>query len=158
MENILKFEKEVVQILNPEFPIKTHIIDSNEGILPAPTHWHDEIEIIYMIKVEMAFWIGGQKIDVNEGRIILINSMVVHSSELTESLYAKFLLLQFNTDLLYSNISSSELRYLTPFMNSGLLDYQLIDNQLKEDYVLLTALLNEILNEFYQKKSHMSFP
>lgn len=49
----------------------------------APNHWHDAIEIIYMIKGKLDITIESSGYHLNEGQCILINSCVVHSTKCT---------------------------------------------------------------------------
>ncbi|MBU3113281.1 AraC family transcriptional regulator [Clostridium lacusfryxellense] len=144
-------ETEIIQMPDPSFPIKTYIVDNLNLKLAANYHVHPEIEIIYMIKGSMTFRISGCDVVVNEGKILLINSMAVHASSLTSDPYVKMCLLQFKPDVIYSSGHFSEFKYLAPFLQEGDLNYQIIDSKLSKDFQELTKCLNEIVIEFTRK-------
>jgi AraC-like DNA-binding protein len=148
----MNIEKEIVEISDPELPMKTYIVDSLSRGLAAGYHVHPEIEIIYMINGGMRFWIGGREIEVKEGQVLLINSMMIHSSELLEKTYAKMCLLQFKPDVIYNSGQFNEFKYFAPFLQSGKLDYKLMDETLIKDFTVLTHCLNDIVIDFEQKR------
>ncbi|MDO5294572.1 MAG: AraC family transcriptional regulator [bacterium] len=47
-------------------------------------HWHNAIELIYLLKGELEVTISGQKYLLQKGEIILINSKVIHSTKCTK--------------------------------------------------------------------------
>lgn len=48
-----------------------------------PNHWHDAIEIIYMIKGELDVTVEASAYHLHEGQCFLINSCVIHSTRCT---------------------------------------------------------------------------
>lgn len=48
-----------------------------------PNHWHNAIEIIYMVKGELAVTVESASLNLHEGQCILINSSVIHSTKCT---------------------------------------------------------------------------
>lgn len=148
----INIEKEIVEITDPELPMKTYIVDSLSRDLSSTYHVHPEIEIIYMIKGGMRFWISGEEVEVGEGKILLINSMLIHASELLEDSYTKMCLLQFKPDVLYNTGQFNEFKYFTPFLQERSLEFKVIDTALKEDYHKLIECLNDIVIDFEQKK------
>lgn len=46
-----------------------------------PNHWHDAIEIIYMVKGEVDVTVESAKYHLSQGQCILINSCVIHSTK-----------------------------------------------------------------------------
>ena len=136
----MNIEKEIIQMPDPEFPIKTYIVDSSHRNLSSAYHIHEEIEIIYMLEGEMTFWIGGNEVKVGEDKILFINSMAIHASDLPEGDFAKMCLLQFKTDMIYNTNQFSEYKYFAPFLQSEGLNYHLIDQV--DDYLSLKKLIN----------------
>lgn len=62
-------------ILDPDFPFRLFI---NEGSLPVSHHWHDEIEIIYMIEGGVKVGVNDKTYDLKEGDILIISSGDIH--------------------------------------------------------------------------------
>lgn len=143
---------EIIHMPDPGFPINTYIVDSLNIKLAAGYHVHPEIEIIYMIKGSMTFWISGTNVVVSKGKILIINSMAVHASEMADDTYAKMCLLQFKPDVIYSSGNFSEFKYLAPFLQVNELNFQIIDSNLSDDFQELTKSLNEIVVEFTKKR------
>lgn len=48
-----------------------------------PNHWHDAIEIIYMLKGELDLTVESSSYHLQEGQCFLINSCVIHSTKCT---------------------------------------------------------------------------
>lgn len=49
----------------------------------VPNHWHDAIEIIYMVKGELDVTVESSSYHLHEGQCFLINSCVIHSTKCT---------------------------------------------------------------------------
>lgn len=49
----------------------------------VPNHWHDAIEIIYMVEGELDVTIESSSYHLDEGQCILINSSIIHSTKCT---------------------------------------------------------------------------
>ena len=148
----MNIEKEIIEITDPELPMKTYIVDSNNRKLSSSYHVHSEIEIIYILNGGMRFWISGKEIEVTEGKILLINSMTMHASELLDGSYTKMCLLQFKPDVIYSAGHFNELKYFSPFLQTGSLEYELIDEGLLGDYDTLVKCLKDIVVDFEKKR------
>lgn len=54
-----------------------HTKERTKGV---DAHWHDDLEISYVSKGRVRFYVGGQAKECTEGRICLVNSGEVHSS------------------------------------------------------------------------------
>lgn len=143
-------EKEKIEMSDPVLPIKTYIVNSNSRNLAADPHMHDEVELIYIMVGEMNFQVGSHRLKVDNGKIIFINSMTVHSSETTPGVFTKMCLLQFNPGLVY-NKNCSEYKYLTPFIQHNSFYYHMFDINDSSIYNLLAPLLTEIACEFQNK-------
>ncbi|WP_027702840.1 AraC family transcriptional regulator [Metaclostridioides mangenotii] len=70
-------------------PINVFIHSVNEFAL----HWHNEIELIYMLEGSVSVTIGKETFILREGDVIFVNSKEVHSSKKTDD-SNKFLTLQ----------------------------------------------------------------
>lgn len=144
-------EKEVVEMPDPGLPIKTYIVDSSSRNLASDPHLHSEIELIYIVEGKMIFVFGEERIDVEAGKIIFINSLTVHFSESIPGVFTRMCLLQFNPCLIYNANIASEYKYLAPFIQQDTFKYYLLDTAQSEKNRLLASLLMEISTEFQGK-------
>lgn len=82
-------------ILDPDFPFRLFI---NEGSYPASHHWHDEIEIIYMIEGGVKVGVNNKTYNLKEGDILLISSGDIHYF-LPEYNHSNRVVIQFNLSI-----------------------------------------------------------
>lgn len=82
-------------ILDPDFPFRLFL---NEGSYPASHHWHDEIEIIYMIKGGVKVGVNNKTYNLKEGDILLISSGDIHYF-LPEYNHSNRVVIQFNLSI-----------------------------------------------------------
>ncbi|MDQ0492821.1 helix-turn-helix transcriptional regulator [Paenibacillus brasilensis] len=74
----MEYKYELVQADN-HFPLKIIVHFSNEPVY-IPGHWHDSIEISYVLSVGVDdIYIDGTNYSSKEGDIVLINSNAIHS-------------------------------------------------------------------------------
>ncbi len=71
---------EIIQV--PETTGVRFFTDNDTGSY-YPNHWHDAIEIIYMIKGEVDLTVESSSCRLHEGQCFLINSCVIHSTKCT---------------------------------------------------------------------------
>lgn len=71
---------EIIQV--PEATGVRFFTDDDTGSY-YPNHWHDAIEIIYMVKGELAVTVETARYHLHEGQCLLINSCVIHSTKCT---------------------------------------------------------------------------
>lgn len=75
------YQHEIIQ-LSGNLPFKLLTFDSNQvkdKMIYVTRHWHDAIEIIYVIRGEIErLYIEGESYDVHQGDIYLINSQKIH--------------------------------------------------------------------------------
>lgn len=93
------FEKNV---LEPDFPFRLFI---NEGSCPVAHHWHNEIEIIYMIEGSVKVGVNDKMYNLMKGDILLINSGDIHCF-MPEYNQSNRIVIQFNLSI-FDNIDSA---------------------------------------------------
>ena len=71
---------EIIQV--PESTGVRFFTDHDTGSY-YPNHWHDAIEIIYMIKGEVHLTVESASYTLHQGQCLLINSCVIHSTKYT---------------------------------------------------------------------------
>lgn len=73
-----------------QFSIRFEIVDDVNFY--SPFHWHNHIELLYIIDGEIEFRIEEKKINLKTGDVIIVNSEIIHSSKLFG--HVKYILLQ----------------------------------------------------------------
>lgn len=89
-EQIIKSDEKI--------PIKAHLNDSDIDDISADSHFHNEIELIYILKGAAEYSVEGDTVHVKEGQLIIFNESVEHSSRMLEP--SRIVLLQFKLSML----------------------------------------------------------
>ena len=137
------FEKNV---LEPDFPFRLFI---NEGSCPVAHHWHNEIEIIYMIEGSVKVGVNDKMYNLMKGDILLINSGDIHCF-MPEYNQSNRIVIQFNLSI-FDNIDSAisdkkEIRLL--FDRSKRLS-RYWDSDVKAE---MEEQIKDIIREYNEKK------
>jgi len=88
-------QRENVVLDSPSVPIKTYVIDSNNGALAADWHWHDEGEFIGVLDGQMAFSFEGGTQPLEAGDMLFVSGRTAHQSRCVNDQYLRIVLLQF---------------------------------------------------------------
>lgn len=144
-EKINKFDEKI--------PIKAHINDSDIDVISAPTHFHNELELIYVIEGAAQYTVFDEEITVEAGNIIFFNKQVEHSSRTLGHL--RIVLLQFGADLLrdffagraaaFDELLSKDFKYLV------------IDTRSRAEFAVLPDLMLSTVYEFNEKAPAYEF-
>lgn len=89
-------------LLDPSFPFKLFI---DNGKFPVSHHWHDEVEIIYMIHGSVKVGVNDNMYDIKAGDILLISSGDIHYF-LPDSSIGTRVVIQFNLAI-FDSLSST---------------------------------------------------
>ena len=73
-----------------QFSIRFEVVDDVNFY--SPLHWHNHIELLYVLEGRIDFRIEQRKYILTEGNMIIVNSEMLHSSKLCG--HAKYILLQ----------------------------------------------------------------
>lgn len=80
------------------------------------THWHEELEILYIIEGSMLLQLGTQSFAVKKGDIILIPPNLIHGASRCEASPCEFYAIVFHPALVSSLLSDTiQQNYLDPF-------------------------------------------
>ena len=78
MEKELKFyEKKILN--DKEFPIQLHINRVHEKRWYFSPHWHEHIELHYVVSGRTKFLLDQQEIPGEKGDLVIANSNVIHA-------------------------------------------------------------------------------
>lgn len=73
-----------------QFSIRFEVVDDVNFY--SPFHWHNHIELLYLLEGKIDFKVEDRKYLLTEGDMIIVNSELIHSSKLCG--HAKYILLQ----------------------------------------------------------------
>ncbi len=94
----------------------SHVAHTHENT-SVEYHYHNYIELLYILDGEHKAWVDGTLYTVSEGDIILINSSYVHGFEYYEGSY---LCLRFDPEVIYnSHKNAVGMKYILPFILNG---------------------------------------
>ena len=68
-------------------------------------HYHNEIELYYLLKGRIKYFVNDKTFTLNEGNLIIIPEHILHSTDSEDCLYNERLLLNFNHTHFYSEIT-----------------------------------------------------
>ncbi len=73
-------QSEVLHYDNPDFPvfIRKNYIEQPDELEDAFIHWHDEIELIYVLSGDIRYLINGERIVMQAGEGVFVNSRQLH--------------------------------------------------------------------------------
>lgn len=136
----------------PDFPVYIRWgVLSHFPNYAAESHWHDDIELIAVLKGQMLYNINGQVITLNEGEGILVNSKQFHygfSETKTECL---FICILFHPILLCAS-KMFESRFIEPVLNSEL-PYIHLSPEIPWKYKVLNCI-----REIFEKRDEKTSP
>ena len=109
-------------------------------------HWHEDMEVIYIIDGTMEYYVNGKYLNLTKGDALIVNSERLHygySSVMSECHFYCYL---FHPTLITTNKKLSQ-KYITPVTQTNQTDYWLFHND---------ELINNTLNAIYSKKTNPS--
>ncbi|WP_027728582.1 AraC family transcriptional regulator [Treponema sp. C6A8] len=135
-----------------QFSIRFEVVDDVNFY--SPFHWHNHIELLYILEGKIDFKIEERKYLLSEGDMIIVNSEMIHSSKLCG--HAKYILLQvplsafdgvyeeINNAVFKEKLSSSEAQELSAWLEKML---KYVDDRKQENRVKFISLFYDF---FYQ--------
>ena len=105
---------EVISYNTPYTPIKSKI--TSESLYPnchVPVHWHNEIELVYVVRGDLIYYINENSVHLKEGEGVLVNSGRMHFSTLGESEDCDYILVIFDTSIIKTSPAMAE-KYVYP--------------------------------------------
>ncbi|CUU50872.1 AraC family transcriptional regulator [Clostridium beijerinckii] len=131
------FEKTV---LEPEFPFRLFF---NDGYSNTPHHWHEDIEIIYLVEGTLKACINRDTYDLTQGDILIIGGGEIHCF-FKEKKFSNRAVIQFRTSI-YDNFLSGtkDTKIIKPMWNQSI--HLTMGNEI---HALMERHINEIINEY----------
>lgn len=134
-------------------PIKAHINDSDIDTICADSHFHAEIEFVYIIEGALSFSAEGEEFIATDGQLIIFNEMTEHSSRTKGRV--RICLLQFRLDMM-RKIFPRRSTVLDDFFAQNF-KYLILDTKNIAEFTELPALMFSTAEELNKKAPAYEF-
>lgn len=127
--HIMQDASEIVHYDTPHIPLfikKTQLSEYTD--MRALCHWHEDIELIYIINGEMTYDINAEKILLKEKDCLVINSRQMHYGHSNMDYNCTFICILFHPSLLSENNYLYE-NYVLPVIQNTNIEYLHFDSQ-----------------------------
>lgn len=139
------------KIVDVKFPFHLFI---SEGGLVFPPHWHEEIELIYVLEGEFEVWLNNRLYHLKKGELLIIGSREIHYF-INNNLTGKRILIQFNLNLLENVYSDMQnLKFIMPLFRKS---HQLNTSINMNAHHQLERQILELREEFQNKDKAYKF-
>lgn len=139
--------KENTDLVDRYFPFNIFLNTPRENNI-LHLHWHDYIEIIYVILGSCSFHVGSRTLHATEGDIVCVNSGQLHSGYSDHESSVSFYAIVFDKSLLASRQPDPiHTRYIAPFVD-GLLAFPEFISSKAAEYMLIKDGIDSIIHEF----------
>lgn len=134
-------------------PFTTYFCELNNNSSSIVTHWHEEIEIVFIKKGTGEFKVDLNSYFLNEGDILIIKPFSLHSMHPINDICCSWNAMVFDLGILNSATTDGCLiQYFAPILN-GEHQLPLIINKERSGYNEIFMCINEILDCFNTKKT-----
>ena len=141
MADIREDGSEIFHYEIPDFPlsIKKNFIPANVEFPELSIHWHEEIEITYVISGSVDHQLNGKRVKLKAGEAIFINSKQLHLIQ-SDKVDCELYCLIFNPTLLCaSNLIAR--KYVLPIIENENLDYFYLKDDNESHRAVLEAII-----------------
>ena len=157
----MAYEHELV-IDDSRLKLRFEILNTSDGFYPA--HWHNHLEILFVLKDSMSVWLNDRKFELSLHDLFIVNSREIHSTQFHGT--PGYVLLQIPLSDLERLIPGFDMIYFREYhpakdrdASDKVLEELLLkmtaEFEKKEDgyQILFTALIYEFVYELYTKHS-----
>lgn len=143
--------KENTWLPDRTFPINIFHNQAHHNVLSL--HWHDHMELIYMVEGEAVFDIGNQSFAASAGDILFVNGGQLHSGYSIHNQGVDYYAIVYNPSLLFgSALDTHQAQTLGPFLNGD----HFLPNQVQKTDLHYAETKQWILNTIDEFK-HKAF-
>ena len=130
---------------NPAFPFHVHKEDEISHY--SISHWHDDLEFVVILEGELFYMVNGQKIPLQRGEGLFINSKSIHYGTLEDCDYCSFIACLFSLKLFPDNAYFLE-EYVKPLISDPMIPFQKLslDSSWQKEIMTLITNLYEIFS------------
>ncbi|WP_105614636.1 AraC family transcriptional regulator [Vallitalea okinawensis] len=134
------------------FPVDVFIQDNLKSYIDVKSHYHDSIEILYMLKGTCQQQINGHSLILQKNDIIIINSGDIHATICERNVEVRILVFKFLPELIQTNLKNfNETKYLLSFLNLPKNKNAFITEEAVE-HERISHIIIEIYKEFLDQK------
>ena len=120
-----------------EFPVAYYKVNCEQSGYNVPFHWHQEWELIRVLKGDFPMYIDGQEYQVRAGDVLLLREGMLHGGNHQKCVYQCF---DFDLHGLFLNVLSVK-EYLRPFYRNRLHPIVHFKEYQKDIYPIVDELL-----------------
>jgi AraC family transcriptional activator of pobA len=142
--------KETILSIEGIFPVEIFIRDNLEKSLNASQHWHDCIEVLYIVEGSANQQINEHFFKVKAKDVVIVNYGVIHSTHCDLDESCKILVLKFMPQLISESFSFIDSKYLHLFLSQGESMQHHIEDVVSKDG-FLHKLFFDVLKEYDHK-------
>lgn len=144
--------KEYLLTSQDAFPVEVFIQDNLNSYINVKPHYHDSIEILYMLEGTSQQQINGRYLTLQENDIIILNSGDIHATVCEKNDVARILVFKFLPELIHTNYNNfNEAKYLFSFLKQQRNNNAYI-NDGAEEHGKISELIMNIYREFLDKR------
>ena len=144
---------EIFKYNRPEFPVYAN--DGRVSEYAAKQmlcHWHDDFEMNIVVSGKMGVYVDGERIVINEGQGIFVNSTLMHCGYQVEGYDCEYRCVLLHPDL-FVNVDVMRRKYINALINDATFRYRLFDGLMVHDQAIITSI-NDIF-ELFGKNNDM---
>jgi AraC-like DNA-binding protein/mannose-6-phosphate isomerase-like protein (cupin superfamily) len=143
-------EKKIIIPGEMIYPFACFITNSDSSKLIVPQHFHNYIEILYVVFGEMRIQFGNQSYNAISGDLVLIDSREVHSTYINKDIPTKCIVLKFEPEVFSASGTALDIRYIVPFTNPEFTHQKVFRREELEE-TNIPELMAEAYEEFKNK-------
>lgn len=132
-----------------DFPIEYYCVNSKHSQYIMPAHWHNEFEIIRVVKGSLSLFLNNIEYKLHSGDIIFIECGCLHRATPQDSLYECIV---FDLNILNRQKNDAAQKYISPIINSSVGVNCMLNHSHSGIYTVASSLFSEIAKkaEFYE--------
>ena len=148
-------QNELIKMPIADIPINVKIVSNKEVDLSSNSHFHEQLELLKIIKGKLSYSLDNQTFDLGAGEIVFINSRIPHSTKVLEQ-DTDILIIQFDSKNLFKNKSLNSYKYLSAFLTESSKTH-FIFNSSDATYLEITIVMEKIKDEFINSNNGFEF-
>ncbi len=153
----MEIYKESIKLDNTDFKIRCFINcskNNHDDFIKVHPHWHDMIEILFVIKGSATQQINKNVFEIAKGDIVIIKGQEIHSTYSMSSHYTEIFVIQFDESI-FNPYEANTIRILEAFSRKTRLSFAIKSNDFPGSKILDNIL--NVKKEYELKKPAWEF-
>lgn len=139
---------EVMNMPDPNFPIKVYDIQSSKDGSLFPTHWHEHIELLYFVTGKAVVECSQKAYKAAPGDLVVVNMNELHQGESVSGPVRYYCIIIDISLLLGQSNERCQTKYISPIMQNLILFKNIINSQPE-----INTCIQDIIEEYYERKN-----